>query len=302
MPDASNPKATEVIQYYPVDKLVPPERPLRSIVPVSSAEINRLSASIEVSGIQNPLLVRPLPGGRALILDGVTRWASASRTRLDQLPCLVLKEEADPESDLLTSVTSNAARLKTHPLDMGFALKRLMDTGRFAQESDLAAAVGLSPSRVAQFLRLAGLPGEVVSLFRGRLRTDAEESGTENKGVCVTERHLRALCALNDHRDLLDEQVRVAGTMLEGQWQASRVESEVRRVLAEAGKGAKRGRPRKTTEVLIPGMPDDVTVKAGPGQVTIRIACDVNNPEILIERLDRIRQHFTTNTEALLEQ
>src|SRR4249920_3772595 len=82
--DASAPEA---LQTLAIDRLRPGKYQPRTRM--DEASLNELAESIKEHGIMQPVLVRPVDGGRFEILAGERRWRAAQRAGLKEVPALV---------------------------------------------------------------------------------------------------------------------------------------------------------------------------------------------------------------------
>jgi ParB family chromosome partitioning protein len=138
-----------------------------------------LAESIKSQGIMQPVLVRPLTGGRYEIIAGERRFRAASLAGLSELPVLV--KDVPDESAAVMSLIENIQREDLNPLEEAQGLQRL--TQEFGLTHELAAkAVGRSRSAASNLLRLLSLAEPVQQMLM---------SGDIDMG------HARALLALD---------------------------------------------------------------------------------------------------------
>ena len=77
----------ETLHQLPLDLLVPnPDQPRRDF---GDAELGELAESIRAHGVLQPVLVRPLPGGRYELVAGERRLRAARMAGLDRIPAVV---------------------------------------------------------------------------------------------------------------------------------------------------------------------------------------------------------------------
>ena len=116
--------------------------------------LNELASSIKAQGIMQPILVRPVPGGKFEIIAGERRWRAAKLAGLASVPVLV-REVAD-NAALAMALIENIQRENLNPLEEAQGIKRLID--EFAMTHEKAAlAVGRSRVAVSNLLRLLSL-------------------------------------------------------------------------------------------------------------------------------------------------
>jgi len=166
----------------PVEVLDPnPYQPRSAQDPARLAE---LAASIQESGIVQPILVRRR-GERYQIIAGERRWRAAIAAGLAAVPVTVRDV---PDAQLLElALVENIQRQELTAIEEAQAFHRLQEDFRLTQE-EIARRVGRERSTVANTLRLLRLPRELRELLAaGRL-----DAG-----------HARALLALDRAEDQL---------------------------------------------------------------------------------------------------
>ena len=125
--------------------------------------LNELAASIKAQGIMQPILVRPVPGGKFEIIAGERRWRAAKLAGLASVPVLV-REVAD-NAALAMALIENIQREDLNPLEQAVGIQRLVN--EFGATHDQAAdMVGRSRSAVTNLLRLLGLAVPVRDLMQ----------------------------------------------------------------------------------------------------------------------------------------
>ena len=125
--------------------------------------LNELASSIKAQGIMQPILVRPVPGGKFEIIAGERRWRAAKLAGLVSVPVLV-REVAD-NAALAMALIENIQREDLNPLEQAVGIQRLVT--EFGATHDQAAdMVGRSRSAVTNLLRLLGLAVPVRDLMQ----------------------------------------------------------------------------------------------------------------------------------------
>ncbi|HEX4928700.1 MAG TPA: ParB/RepB/Spo0J family partition protein [Burkholderiales bacterium] len=126
-----------------------------------------LAASIRTQGLMQPLLVRPLGGGRYELIAGERRWRAAQMAGLDQVPALV--REVPDEAALAMALIENIQREDLNPIEEAAGIQRLVDEFRMTHEQ-AADAVGRSRSATTNLLRLLKLVKPVQEMvMQGKL-------------------------------------------------------------------------------------------------------------------------------------
>lgn len=173
---------TTTVLLLPLDSILPnPAQPRRQFEPDSLEE---LSQSIRQHGILQPLTVR-WTGDNWQLVAGERRLRAAALAGLDKVPCLAV--DVDEEQSALLALVENLQRQDLHYLEEAAAIAAYLRRTGSTQEKT-AALLGLSPSAVANKLRLLRLSPECSAL----LLTNG-----------LSERHARALLRLPDEYERL---------------------------------------------------------------------------------------------------
>jgi ParB family chromosome partitioning protein len=139
-------------------------QPRTRMDPQSIAE---LADSIKSQGLIQPILVRPVEGGKFEIIAGERRWRAAQLAGLTQVP--VVMRDVPDQAALAMALIENIQREDLNPLEEANGIQRLVD--EFEMTHDAAAqAVGRSRSAVTNLLRLLNLSKAVQDLLmQGKL-------------------------------------------------------------------------------------------------------------------------------------
>ena len=152
----------DALQMLAIDRVRPGKYQPRT--KMDAASLAELALSIKEQGVMQPILVRPVEGGRFEIIAGERRWRAAQQAGLREIPALV-KSVPDQEA-LAVALIENIQREDLNPLEEAKGLKRLID--EFGLTHDAAAkAVGRSRSAVSNLLRLNGLSPPVQEYLLG---------------------------------------------------------------------------------------------------------------------------------------
>jgi len=144
-----------------IDQLQPGKYQPRSFM--DDAGLGELAASIKIQGIMQPILVRPVAGGKFEIIAGERRWRAARLAGLASVPVLV-REVAD-NAALAMALIENIQREDLNPLEEAVGIQRLVT--EFGATHDQAAdMLGRSRSAVTNLLRLLGLTAPVRDLMQ----------------------------------------------------------------------------------------------------------------------------------------
>jgi ParB family chromosome partitioning protein len=125
-----------------------PRQPRRSFDEDAHAE---LVASIRAVGLLQPIVVRPIGGGRYELVMGERRWRAAQAAGLTVVPAVV-RDTAD-DAMLRDALIENLHREQLNPLEEAAAYDQLLSDFGCTHEQ-LADRVGRSRSQVTNTLRL----------------------------------------------------------------------------------------------------------------------------------------------------
>jgi len=202
LPEAA-PEAGE-LRELPVDAIEPnPSQPRTRFDPDALAA---LAASIEASGVVQPILVRPLRAGVFELVAGERRWRAARQAGLERIPAVV-RDSPEPER-LQAALIENMVREDLNPVEEARACATLVEDLGVTKE-ELGKRVGRSRPRVSNLIRLLDLPEETLELL---------ESGDLSEG------HGRAILSAPGH----DTRRRLARAAASGGWSVRETEKRAR--------------------------------------------------------------------------
>ncbi len=257
LPETPADAAAGELLELPVSLIKPnPDQPRTSFDPDALAA---LAASIEASGVVQPLLVRPVADGSYELVAGERRWRAARQAGLEKVPAVV-REQAEPDR-LQAALIENMVREDLNPVEEAKACAALVEDLGLTKE-ELARRVGRSRPAVSNLIRLLELPDEALEM----LQTGA-----------LSEGHGRALLAAEGN----DARRRLARDAVAGGWSVRETEERVR--LA----GRPKARPRKAPidpdqraalddagDALEAALGHEVTVKARGGAIVAELLFD----------------------------
>ena len=194
-PLVTQPNGKESAGVSPVDGLA--NLPVASIEPhpdqprryFDAAALDELAASIAARGVIQPVIVRPLAGGRYQLVAGERRWRAAQKAQVHEIPALI-RDLSDREVMALALI-ENLQREDLNPVEEARAYQRLAELEAMTQ-AEIAKMVDKSRSHVANLQRLLALPGSVL---------DHLEAGRLDMG------HGRALIGLDNAAELAERAV-----------------------------------------------------------------------------------------------
>jgi ParB family chromosome partitioning protein len=137
-------------------------QPRRDFNPESLQE---LADSIAAQGVVQPIVVRPLEGGRYEIIAGERRWRASQQAGLDEIP-VVIRDVPD-QTAMAMALIENIQRDDLNPLEEANALHRLLNEFELTHQ-EIAKAVGKSRTTVTNLLRLLDLNPDVKKLLEER--------------------------------------------------------------------------------------------------------------------------------------
>ena len=124
-----------------------------------------LSHSIELHGVLQPLVVRPMPDGSYQLVAGERRWRASRMAGLTEVP-VVIKELTDAQVAEIALV-ENLQREDLDPIEEALGYKELAERFDYTQE-EISNLVGASRPAIANALRLLTLPEEIITLVSKR--------------------------------------------------------------------------------------------------------------------------------------
>ena len=194
----------EELRQVPVDLIAPsPNQPRRHF---DEDALSALADSIRIRGVLQPVLVRPLPGGRYELIAGERRWRASQLAELEAIPALVRPH--DDATSLEVALIENMVREDLNPVEEARACAALVEELGLTRE-EVGLRVGRSRVAVSNLIRLLDLPDDVLGLLeRGEL----------------TEGHGRALLTVEDH----GERRRLARAAASGRWSVRELEARAR--------------------------------------------------------------------------
>jgi len=129
--------------------------------------LEELANSIRAQGVIQPIVVRPLLGGKYEIIAGERRWRAAQMAGLKEIPALI-KDIAD-QAAVAIALIENIQRENLNPIEEAIALQRLLNEFSMTHQQ-VAEAVGKSRATVTNLLRLLTLADEVKAMLeQGKL-------------------------------------------------------------------------------------------------------------------------------------
>ncbi len=158
-PAAPRPTADEV-HHIPLNQLDrnPYQTRTSSLDPTALSE---LAASIKAMGVVQPIVVRPVAGGRYQVIAGERRWEACRLSHLPTVPAIV--RQVSNEQAMEMTIVENLQREDLNAMEQARAFERLSREFGLTQEQ-MALRTGKDRSSIANFLRLLKLPPAVQTM------------------------------------------------------------------------------------------------------------------------------------------
>lgn len=267
-----NARDQQGLREIPTELIGPnPRQPRRDF---DREQLGALADSIRARGVLQPIVVRPLAGGRYELVAGERRLRAARMAGLEAVPAMV--RDADDWERLDLALAENMARQDLNAVEEARACATLVvDLGLTKEE--VGRRVGKSRVAISNLIRLLELPEEALDLI---------EAGALSEG------HGRALLLSKDH----DVRRRLARAAREGAWSVRETERRAR----EAGEGGER-RPRRPQVVVHPDLREALAaaedtlsaalgreVRVKPRGEGCRVELELDSPAEAVELAERI--------------
>jgi ParB family transcriptional regulator, chromosome partitioning protein len=154
------------VRQVPVARIDPsPDQPRLAL---DKEGLGELAASVREHGVLQPILLRPLPGGRYQLVAGERRWRASMLAGIETIPALV--EDLDDQTSLEISIIENLQREDLSPLEEAAMYQRMTQEYGYSVRK-LAQKLGKDKGYVENRLRLVDAPPEVRDLVSLRKDT-----------------------------------------------------------------------------------------------------------------------------------
>jgi ParB family chromosome partitioning protein len=218
-------EAAGALRELPIGTVKP--NPYQPRTRMDEAPLDDLVASMQASGLLQPIVVRPKANGYELIA-GERRWRAATRLGWTKIPAVV--KDVDDQTLLTLALIENLQRDDLSPIDEASGYQRLADEFHLPH-GEIARLVGRNRTTIANLLRLLQLPEEVRALLHERK---------------LAEGHARALLSLAEPEAM----IALARQAVEQGWSVREVEARVRGDVPPAAASPtvppRRARPART--------------------------------------------------------
>ena len=207
---ASEPAHQNELRRLALTRIRPnPYQPRREF---SETDLAELRASLQASGMLQPVVVRPT-GESFELISGERRFRAATQLGWSEIPALV--RDADERTMLTLALIENLQRTDLNAVEEARGYQRLQEEFQLTHQ-EISEAVGKERSTITNLLRVLTLPDDVQTLL---------EQGQLTIG------HAKALLALATHRQIAQLAVEIVADGLS-------VRATERRVRTIAGAGS----------------------------------------------------------------
>ena len=222
------------------------------------AQLVELAASISATGVVQPIVVRPVAGGRFQLIAGERRWLASQRAGKETVPAIV--RHASDEQAMEMTIVENLQRSDLNPMEQARAYEQLAQQFQLTQEQ-MAKRTGKDRASVANFLRLLRLPVSVQAQV---------ESGDLTFG------HARTLLALEDPETILKAAQKVTALSMS----VRQTESYVQGLLNPEAKPAKGEQKEKLVDPNVREVQDTLQRALG---LKVRVEDRKGRGRVIIE-------------------
>jgi len=273
LPDSSAAEVGELLE-LPVALIKPnPNQPRTRFDPDALAG---LAASIETTGVVQPLLVRPLHDGSYELIAGERRWRASQQAGLEKVPAIV--RDSEQAERLQVALIENMVRENLNPIDEARACAALIDELGLSKE-ELSRRLGRSRPSVSNLIRLLELPDEVLELL------ETSE---------LSEGHGRALLTADGN----DVRRRLARDAVRGGWSVRETENRAKLASQPKTRPARKGASeeeqaamRETADHFESALGHEVEVRQRRGGIAVEIRFeDLDEATALARRLGRSKR------------
>src|SRR6185437_1303818 len=221
------PQPSTGTQEVSVDLIDP--NPYQTRRQINEASLAELAESIRVSGVVQPVVLRPAANGRFQLVAGERRWLASKRAGKQTVPAVV--RQISNEQAMEITIIENLQREDLNAMEQARAFERLGREFGLTQEQ-IAARTGKDRASISNFIRLLKLPESLQ---------EALERGTISFG------HGKALVGLVGFPEQLEK---AANEVITKQLSVRQTEELVARLLQPESEEP----PKQQTVVLDPNV------------------------------------------------
>jgi ParB family transcriptional regulator, chromosome partitioning protein len=178
------PSINDRLAEIPLELIDPnPHQPRTHGGAMEPAALKDLAASIKASGILQPVILRPMDGGRYQLVAGHRRTEAAKLVGLTHIPALLRRDSTDAQQ-AEWALIENIQRQDLNPIERAKAYRSYIDTFQFTH-AHAAERLGEERANISNYLRLLDLNDGVQDLVaRGLLSAGHAKvlAGVADKG------------------------------------------------------------------------------------------------------------------------
>jgi ParB family chromosome partitioning protein len=137
----------------PLDQI--DRNPFQTRTTFDETKLAELAASIAVSGVVQPIVVRPGKDGRYTLITGERRLLASKKAGKETIPSII-REVSNVQAMEMT-IVENLQRADLNPIEQAHAYSRLSNEFHMTQEQ-MAIRTGQGRAMIANYLRLLKLP------------------------------------------------------------------------------------------------------------------------------------------------
>ena len=146
----------EAVRDIPVEEIE--RNPYQTRSRFDEIALHELAASIKSTGVMQPVVVRPIAGGKFQLIAGERRWLASQKAGKPTVPAIV--REVSNEQALEMTIIENLQREDLGAMEQARAFERLSREFALTQEQ-IAQRTGKDRSVIANYIRLLKLPIEI---------------------------------------------------------------------------------------------------------------------------------------------
>jgi ParB family transcriptional regulator, chromosome partitioning protein len=178
------------LREIPVDLIDPNPRQPRSNF--DETKLGELADSIRVRGVLQPIVVRPLAGGRYELVAGERRLRAARIAGLQLVPAML--RQTDDWERLDIALAENMARQDLNAVEEARACATLVEDLGMTKE-EVGRRVGRSRVAVSNLIRMLELPDEALAMIEG-----GDLSGGHGRALLLAKEQAQRLRLARDAR------------------------------------------------------------------------------------------------------
>jgi ParB family transcriptional regulator, chromosome partitioning protein len=152
----TTPQAAGSPQEVPIENI--DANPYQTRRRINEQALQELAESIRVSGVVQPVVLRPMANGRFQLVAGERRWLASKRAGRTTVPAVL--RQISNEQALEITIIENLQREDLNPVEQAHAFERLSREFNMTQEQ-IATRTGKDRASIANFIRLLKLPESV---------------------------------------------------------------------------------------------------------------------------------------------